>query len=53
MALAEKDAVLAQFLGAHGAPMDFVDIFNAAVKAVHAEFHFGRSGDAQAAMRGE
>ena len=44
MALAEKDAVVAQLFGAHGALMDFVDILNAAVQAVKAEFHADRSG---------
>ena len=44
MALAEKNAVPAELFGAHGALVNLVDILNAAVKAVDAEFHFGCSG---------
>jgi len=45
MALAEKDAIPTELFGAHGTSVNLVDIFNAAVQALDAEFHFGRSDE--------
>ena len=39
MAFAEKDAVIAEFFGPHRAFVNLVDVSNAAVDAVQAEFH--------------
>ena len=39
MAFAKKDAVIAQLFGAPGALVDLVDVFDAAVDAMQAEFH--------------
>ena len=39
MAFAEKDAVVAQFFRSPSSLMDLVDVFDAAVDAVQAEFH--------------
>ena len=39
MTLAEKDAVITKLFSALSAPVDLVDIFDAAVDAVQAEFH--------------
>ena len=44
MAFAEKDAVVTQFFGAHGALKYLVYVFDAAVNAVKAEFE--RHGNA-------
>jgi hypothetical protein len=44
MAFAEKDAVPTELFGAHGALVDLVDILDATVKAVNAEFHAGLIG---------
>jgi hypothetical protein len=37
--LAEEDAVVAKLLRAPGAPVNLVDVFDAAVNAMQAEFH--------------
>ena len=39
MALAEKNAVIAELFGTFRAFVNFVDVFNAAVNAVQAKFH--------------
>jgi len=39
MAFAEKDAVVAEFFSSHRAFVNLVDVFNATVDAVQAEFH--------------
>lgn len=39
MALAEKDSVIAELFGPRGAAVYFVDIFDAPMDAVQAEFH--------------
>ena len=38
MAFAEKDAVVAEFFSSHRAFVNLVDVFNATVDAVQAEF---------------
>src|SRR5437773_10577722 len=39
MVFAEKDAVVAEFFSPHRAFVNLVDVFNATVDAVQAEFH--------------
>jgi hypothetical protein len=41
MAFAEKNAVVAELFGALGAAVNLVDVFDAAVEAVQAEFYLG------------
>ena len=41
MTFAEKDAVVGELFSAPGALVDLVDVFDAAVDTVQAEFHIG------------
>jgi hypothetical protein len=40
MALAQENPVVAEFFGAFGALVNFVDVLDTAVKAMQAELHF-------------